>query len=348
VSRRAGYALALLSALPWLAAAHAEPPPPTPVTQGLIDAATREGRIAWYTAIDLAVAERLVDAFQAKYPGITVQLQRSGAERNFARIGQEYDAGIHVADVIDSSDAAHFIVWKHQGWLAPYVPDDVARYWAPALRDPDGQFATWRMTLSVMGYNSRLVAAADAPQSFADLLDPKWSGKIVKAHPGYSGTILTATFQMVRALGWGYFERLSKQRVLQVQSAVDPPKKLAAGERPIMADGSEAALIFQQDAGQPVMPIYPAEGTPVVTSPSGILKDAPHPNAARLFQSYVFSLEGQQLIVDASGFRAVHPLVQEKPGRRKLGEIKLMTDDPAGVEAAADALKKRYTQYFRV
>jgi iron(III) transport system substrate-binding protein len=338
----------LLSALLWLAAAHAEAPSPTAVTPALIDAAVREGQIAWYTAIDLAVAERLVDAFQEKYPGIKVQLQRSGAERNFARIGQEYAAGIHVADVIDSSDAAHFIVWKRQGWLAPYVPEDVAKYWTPELRDPDGLFASWRVTLSVMGYNTKLVKPEDAPKSFADLLDPKWSGKIVKAHPGYSGTILTATFQMVRELGWSYFERLSKQRVLQVQSAVDPPKKLAAGERPIMADGSEAALIFQQDAGQPVMPIYPTEGTPIVTSPSGVLKDAPHPNAARLFQSYVFSLEGQQLIVDASGFRAAHPLVKDKPGRKPLGEIKLMKDDPAGVEAQADALKKIYTQYFRV
>jgi len=341
-------ALALAALLLVAAPARAEPPPPTPVTPELVDAAVREGRVAWYTAIDLAVAERLVDAFQAKYPGVTVQLQRSGAERNFARIGQEYAAGIHVADVIDSSDAAHFIVWKRQGWLAPYVPADVAKYWAPELRDPDGLFATWRVTLSVMGYNTKLVKPEDAPRSFADLLDPKWSGKIVKAHPGYSGTILTATFQMVRELGWGYFERLSKQRVLQVQSAVDPPKKLAAGERPIMADGSEAALIFQQDAGQPVRPIYPSEGTPVVTSPSAVLKDAPHPNAARLFQSYVFSLEGQQLIVDVSGFRATHPLVKQKPGRRPLGEIKLMKDDPAGVESQADQIKKIYTQYFKV
>ncbi len=223
--------LVIISAVLWLGTARAEPPPPSPVTPALLSAAAREGQIAWYTAIDLAVAERLVGAFQAKYPGITVQLQRSGAERNFARIGQEYASGIHSVDVIDSSDAAHFIIWKRQGWLAPYVPTDVAEHFKPEYRDPDGMFALWRVTLSVIGYNTKLVKPEDAPKSFADLLDPKWSGKIVKAHPGYSGTILTATFQMARELGWSYFEKLSKQRVLQVQSAVDPPKKLAAGER---------------------------------------------------------------------------------------------------------------------
>ena len=52
---------------------------------------------------------------------------------------------------------------------------------------------------------------------------------MVKGHPGYSGTILTATFQISRELGWGYLERLAKQNVLQVQSSTDPPKKLALG-----------------------------------------------------------------------------------------------------------------------
>ena len=73
-------------------------------------------------------------------------------------------------------------------------------------------FATFRAWLCVIGYNTNLVKAEDAPKSFADLLDPKWTGKIVKAHPSYSGTIMTATYQMARDLGWGYFEKLAKQR----------------------------------------------------------------------------------------------------------------------------------------
>ena len=58
--------------------------------------------------------------------------------------------------------------------------------------------ASFRVSLSGIAYNTDLVKAADAPKSFADLLDPKWIGKIVKAHPGYSGTAMTATFQMAR------------------------------------------------------------------------------------------------------------------------------------------------------
>ena len=82
-----------------------------------------------------------------------------------------------------------------------------------------------------MGYNTNLVKAEDAPKSFADLLDPKWTGKIVKAHPGYSGTILTATFRWRATSAGAIFEKLAKQKIMQVQSASDPPKKLALGER---------------------------------------------------------------------------------------------------------------------
>ncbi len=338
----------LLLATPLLAhPALAVAPAPSPVTPELVQAATKETQISWYTAIDLLIAERIARAFEAKYPGLSVQVQRSGAERNFQRLGQERASNIHAADVVDSSDAAHFIIWKRQGWLAPYVPEDVARHLPDTAKDPDGAYAIWRATLCLIGYNTKLLSADQAPKSFAELLDPKWTGKLVKAHPGYSGTILTATFQMARDLGWPYFEKLAKQRVLQVQSAVDPPKKLAAGERPVMVDGTEASLTIQQDAGQPVAPIYPREGAPFITAGSAILVDAPHPNAARLFHSFLFSPEGQQVIVDA-GYRSLHAQVKERPGRAPLSQIKLMADDPAAVESQAEEIKKRYTQYFRI
>ena len=88
---------------------------------------------------------------------------------------------------------------------------------------------------------------------------------MVKAHPAYSGTIMTATFQIVRELGWEYFEKLSKQRVMQVQSSTDPPKKLALGERAVMADGNEYGVVLLKEAGQPVEPVYPTEGTPTIS-----------------------------------------------------------------------------------
>jgi iron(III) transport system substrate-binding protein len=323
-------------------------PPPEVVTPALIEAAKKEGKVVWYTSIDLAGAERIAKSFEAKYPGIAVRIERTGAERVFTRIAQERGSNIHACDVVQSSDAAHFVVWKREGILAPYVPEDVAKHYPPEHKDPDGLFASYRVYLCCMGYNTSLMKSEDAPKSFADILDPKWTGKIVKAHPSYSGTILTATYQTARDIGWGYFEKLAQQKVLQVQSASDPPKKLALGERAIMADGIEYGIFQLKEKGQPVDAIYPKEGTPLIVGPNGVLKSAPNPNAARLLQSFMLSAECQQFNVDFGGLRSAHALVKDKAGRTPMKDIKLMKDDAAAVEKQSGEIKAHYTRLFKV
>ena len=209
-------------------------------------------------------------------------------------------------------------------------------------------FASFRLGLCIIAYNTSLVKKEDAPKSFADLLDPKWKGKLVKAHPGYSGTIMTATFEMQRDLGWGYFEKLAQQNVMQLQSSADPPKKLALGERAVQADGNEYNIFQIKESGGPVEPVYATEGTPLVVGPNGVFKDAPNPNAARLFQSFCFSGECQQLISDVGGQRSLHPQVKEKAGRTPFKEIKTMKEDAAGVEKMGEEIKAHYVKIFKV
>ena len=326
----------------------AEAPPAEAITPQLIETARKEAKVVLYSAMDLPVGEKLGKAFEAQYPGIAVQIERSGSERLFQRIDQEFASNIRAADVVNSSDASHFITWKKNGWLAPFVTEDIAQHFLPEYRDPDGMSATTRIYLSSIAYNTSLVKPDDAPKSFADLLDPKWAGKMVKGHPAYSGTIMTATFQMVREFGWDYYEKLSKQRVMQVQSSTDPPKKLALGERAVMADGNEYNVVLLKEAGQPVEPVYPTEGTPTISGPTGIFANAPHPNAARLFQAWLHTRETQQFFIDFSAQYSVHAQVQSKPGRRKISDIKLMKEDPAGVEKMAEEIKTRYARLFRV
>jgi iron(III) transport system substrate-binding protein len=165
----------------------------------------------------LRLAQLVGKVLEQKFPGVAVRVEWAGGERIFTRVGQEYASGIHVVDAVSTGDAAQFLAWKRQSMLAPYVPEDVAKYIPAAHRDPDGFYATVRSSLCVIAYNTDLVKPDAAPKSFAHLLDPKWKGKIVKAHPSYSGTVMTSTYPMVRELGWPYLEKLSKQNILQVQ-----------------------------------------------------------------------------------------------------------------------------------
>src|ERR1700739_2192396 len=302
------------------APARAAPPPAQAITPELVEAARKEGTVVLYSSMDLPVGEKLGKAFEAAYPGIKIQIERSGSERLFQRVAQEFSSNIHAADVINTSDASHVIPWKKNGWLMPFVPEDVAKYFPDIYRDADGLAATSRIYLSSIAYNTNLVKAEEAPKSWADLLDPKWAGKMVKGHPAYRGTIMTATFQLVRELVWEYFEKLSKQRVMQVQSSTDPPKKLALGERAVMADGNEYGVVLLKEAGQPVEPVYPAEGAPPTSGPTGIFASAPHPNAAKLFQAWLHTRQTQQFFIDFTAQYSAHPQVASKPGRRKLSD----------------------------
>ena len=136
---------------------------------------------------------------------------------------------------------------------------------------------------------------------------------------------------------------------MQVQSSTDPPKKLALGERAVMADGNEYDALQLKEAGQPIEIVYPTEGTPLVVGPNAIFKNAPNPNAARLLQSYMFTAECQQLVIDVGALRSVHPQTKEKPGRKPLqghqgheGRRR-----PASRRARAD-IKARYSKIFGV
>jgi iron(III) transport system substrate-binding protein len=334
----------LLFAEPLKAAA----PPANGVTPDLIEAARKEGTVSYYAAIELNVAERLGKMFEAKYPGISVRVERSGAERIFQRIAQENDSGIHAVDVANSTDVSHYLEWKKNGWLAPYLPEEVVKYFPADQFDPEGMYATVCAWVEAIGYNTNLVKAEEAPKSYADLLDPKWQGKMVKGHPSYSGAILTTTFVLARDLGWPYLEKLAQQRVMQVQSAGDPPKKIMLGERAVMADGNDYNLVLFKDQGKPVEVVHPQEGSPLIIVPSGVFQSAPNPNAARLFQSFFVSREAQQMLVNEFAHRSFHAEVKPRPGQTPMSSLKLLKSDPAAVQAASEELKARYAKVFRV
>ena len=324
-------------------------PPATAVTPALIEAAKKEGKVVFYTSIDLPVAERLAKAFEARYPGIAVRVERTGAERVFQRIGQEYASRIHAVDVVEfvRRRALHRLEARRPargvcaGRRCRASPDE--------HKDPDGMFATFRAWVCVIGYNTKMVKPEDAPKSYADLLDPKWVGKIVKAHPSYSGTIMTATYQMSRDLGW---ELLREARQAEDHAgAVVGRSAEEAGARRTRRHGRRQRVqhVSAQGEGQsPVEIVYATEGSPLIVGPNAIFKRAPNPNAARLFQSFMFSPEAQQLSIDFGGLRSVHPKVNEKPGRLPFSEVKKMKDDPVAVEKMSEEIKTRYSKMFGV
>src|SRR5205809_6575803 len=118
-------------------------------TPAMLAAAAKEGKVVWYTSVDVKVAEAVAKAFRAEYPNIDVDVERAGSERVFQRINQEYQSGIKNVDVVNSSDASHFLFWKQQGWLAKHVPPDTEQFPATG-KDPGGMYFPWRSSRPVV------------------------------------------------------------------------------------------------------------------------------------------------------------------------------------------------------
>jgi len=140
---------------------------------------------------------------------------------------------------------------------------------------------------------------------------------------------------------------LDHNMVGKLEAALKGPLGDALVEN-VASDGNDYSLVLLKDQGQPVEVVHAAEGSPLIPVPSGVFRSAPNPNAARLFQSFLFSVEAQQLFVDAFAHLSFHALVKERPGRTSLSAVKLLRADPVAVLAQTEGIKARYAKIFGV
>ena len=311
----------------------------------LVQAAKKEGTVMWYTSLALPSSTSIAHSFELKYPGMDVRVHRTGSQRVLQRVMQEAAAGVKTVDVIHTSDAGHFVLLKEKGMLLKYAPQGTMPFPA-GFKDKDGFYFGMRATLSVIADNPKLISDKDAPRTWKDLLNPKWKGKMVSGHPGYSGIIMTHVLALVNLYGWDYFRDLAKNSLHVVQSANDPAGVVASGERPVGVNGAEYFYYKTQKQGNPIKIIYPSEGIPLVVSPVAVAKDAPHPNAAKLFVDYIFSKDSQQLLADKEGLYTGHPQVTYPADKPKLKDLKLLSVEADELEKRNAEIKKRFIEYF--
>ena len=333
------------SALAGLLALIASAVIPAAAQDARVEAAKKEGKVVWYTSLALPTAEKIGKLFEAAYPGIKVEVHRTGSQRILQRVMQELQANLKLVDVIHTSDAGHFVLLKEKKLLMKYTPAGVDAFPA-GFKDKDGYYFTLRATVNVIAYNTKLVPAAEAPKGWKDLLDPKWRGKMVTAHPGYSGVISTHVLALVQLYGWDYFKQLAQNKLMLVQSAVDPAGVVASGERQVAVDGGDYYYYQMKKKGNPIEVVYPKEGVPLVISPTAIASFAPHPNAAKLFTDFTFSRELQQVMADSEGLYTGHPDVKYPSDKPKLSDLKLLTVDPEELEKRNEEIKSKFVEFF--
>jgi len=329
------------------AAAQEQPLPPH--ERELYEAARREGELTWYTGqMQAEPSEAIGRAFTERFPGVKVNVVRSTSQVAFQRLSQDMRAGVAQCDVFSSVDQSHLAFLKRQGRLTQFRPHNLSGL-IPAVReagDPDGHFQVTYLAVYLLARHNR-VPEAEAPRSWRDLLDPRWRGQIAVGHPGYSGAIGSLCVALRKLYGWDYFRALERNRPHIGRSAGDPVTVLNAGERTIGMGVPSPTILLSISRGNPLSLIYPTDGTLIVPAPSGIPRNAPHPNAAKLFLEFMASPAYGQATRPFFA-ESLRPEVPPPEGARPLDQVPLLAPTAQEVEAGIPEVKELWRDTFGV
>lgn len=259
----------------------------------LIAGAQAEGELNFYTSLPVLPTTQITEGFEAKY-GIPVTMYRAESTQLLQRVTNEARAGRHVVDVVESAAAEVEAMEREQ--LLQVVDFPVFEDMASGAAAPGRAWVASRLTIFVVAYNTDLIPPEDVPQSFRDLLDPKWNGMI-----GIEGE--NANWLMEVSSTEGRDETAALFREIAETNGMSARRGhtllvnlVASGEVPIGINAYHEHVEQAQERGAPVDYVFME---PVVAMPLSVatFRNAPHPHAAILFMDYLLN-DAQQMIVD--------------------------------------------------
>lgn len=260
----------------------------------LIEAAKKEGKLVVYGGTPEPWLNDFLKAFNKKYPFIdTSEYFRAGGNKLYTKLLTEIQAGQNTADIFESANTSDLVDFKERGLLLEYKsPEGEAVY--KGMKDP-GWWYGYRITPIPFAYNPTILPDNEAPKNWQDLLDPKYKGKIA-FEDSASGSQFTQWYALKDILGEAYFEKLAKQEPKIYNSSGLIIQGLMTGEV-LVAGATEAWRLYQDGtlSGKPIKGVFPSEGVAGMLATTGIVKQAKHPAAAKLYTDWVLSEEGQKL-----------------------------------------------------
>ena len=295
--------------------------------QAVIDAAKKEGKLVFYTGIERASAQTIIDGFKKRYPFIAAETIRASSSKLATRLDAEIEANRVQGDVLEFSLLYLTTDLQKRGELLQYDSPEYANY--PASAMSRGYWAASGLSSVIIIANSRKVDNANMPQSWWDLTKPYWRNRLTIDNLEVSGTGYNWIVAIVNSpeLGWNFIEALGKSKPALERGHAGMAQKVAAGEYSGAAEMTDFHLhnLRIASASVPVRGIWPKEGVPREPWTIGILRRAPHPNAARLFLDYLLSQEGQTLYVKAMGWSSARSDVSGPDFAEAPAEIKTLS-----------------------
>ncbi len=319
--------LSLISlALP--AAAAAALPPAT------LDGAKREVEIVLYGSIPAQAYKPIRDLFE-KSTGVRVSNLRAGADEIIRR-AVDAKTGDNLFDVVVGNELVMSALDK-KGLLESFEPPSAQGY-PRNLLHPERRMTPWRAIAFGINFNSHRLTADQAPKKWADLLDPKWKRRFLLPNPALHAPTLQFFLNLEKLLGpkWlDVVEGWAKQKPRVTRDPGEEIPTLTSGEIPV-------SIGYIKDKFQFAGPIDFVRMDKYLASLSfiAVARNAPHPNAARLFTDFFLGPEPQQILANLGEY-VLHPDVDDR-FRSEVTDNQIV---PMRLPAAAE--REAWTKKFR-
>ena len=297
--------LLLLAPLGWASAGSAQTKP-MPVAElaaynkpdrekVLYEGAKKEGKLMWYTSLTGGPNTDAPKVFEAKYPGIKLEVYRSDSDGIIQRVMQEAQAKRHIVDTIETTFPILKVMQENK-LLAPYFSPHLAQYSDDAKEKADKGLVYWttdRESYISVSYNTNSVQGNAVPKSFEDLLKPELKGKIGFATTDTGARTIAA---MLASKGAEFVQKLKSQQI-----SLHPVSGRAILDMVVSGELGVSPTTFLSHARVSISKGAPIKWVPMDLVPANaggvaLPANAPHPHAALLFGDFLLSPEGQKFL----------------------------------------------------
>ena len=306
-----------------------------------VEKAKAEGKVVLYTSLDTKIVDAIIAPFKQAY-GIDVSYYRGGSADVTSKVLAEADAKRIQADMVDASDVGAFLAMKSRGLLEPY--QSPATKTVPAeLRDADFAWVADRLTQATIQYNTKEFGA-QPPAHWSDLTDPRFKGRLA-FFSSSNGDGAPRLYTLAKYLGWDLLQKYADSEPLRVQTPQLISQVIESGERGAGFCQNDNIAWRSKLQGKPTDQVYPDEGVPTELGGVGLVANAGHPNAAKLFYDWWMGREGQELLVKGGKYSS-RTDIDPPTGSPPLSKMKLLTLDYAEYQKNRTDILEKMTDIF--
>jgi ABC-type Fe3+ transport system substrate-binding protein len=305
--------------------------------------AKAEGTLSLYAGGPTAPWERDAKEFAKVYPGIAITITGGYSNVLDKKIDAQIKSGTLETDLAVFQTLGDFLRWRKEGALLKFKPAGFDKIDA-SFKDPGGAFVGIAVNAHPYAYNPKLVAPGDVPKSALDFLKPEFRGKVISAYPADDDATMYVFYSIVRKYGWSYMGKYMANQPNFVQGHLGVVRAISAGDALVTFDTVATMSMAQKNDGKPQeIAFSPTDPLPIWPFTAAIFKQAPHPNAAKLFLTWYLSKEKQAKIGTWSVRSDVPPPYGWKPvlSYHVVNSYREFLSD----EARLVALRKRFESY---